>query len=170
MTIHRLNNHLLAKTRRSRFYLRGFSLVEVTLALGICSVCLVTVIGLMPVGINTNHNSLEQTAAAAVAREVVGDLWGVSSTAVATAVTQGTKMQTQRYQIPLPGTTTAASTVPADTLFLAENGTISNSAATARYRVDIAYGASTSVNQPAAVLVVVTWPGACKHSTGRWTT
>ena len=41
----------------------AFSLVEVTLALGIAAFCLIAVFGLMPVGVQTNRNATSQTAA-----------------------------------------------------------------------------------------------------------
>ena len=52
----------------------GFSLVEVTLALGIASFCLIAVLGLMPVGIQTNRNATCQTAATNLMATVVADL------------------------------------------------------------------------------------------------
>jgi uncharacterized protein (TIGR02598 family) len=52
----------------------AFSLVEVTLALGIASFCLIAVFGLMPVGIQTNRNATSQTAATNVMAAVFADL------------------------------------------------------------------------------------------------
>jgi uncharacterized protein (TIGR02598 family) len=52
----------------------GFSLVEVTLALGIAAFCLITIFGLLPVGIQTNQNAISQTAAASILSSVVADL------------------------------------------------------------------------------------------------
>jgi uncharacterized protein (TIGR02598 family) len=40
-----------------RNYLSDFSLVEVTLALGIAAFCLIALFGLMPVGVQTNRNT-----------------------------------------------------------------------------------------------------------------
>jgi uncharacterized protein (TIGR02598 family) len=52
----------------------AFSLVEVTLALGIGVFCLLTVIGLMPVGVQTNRNAASQTAATSIIAAAVADL------------------------------------------------------------------------------------------------
>lgn len=52
----------------------GFSLVEVTLALGIAAFCLITLFGLLPLGVKTNQSSISQTAAAAVLSSVMADL------------------------------------------------------------------------------------------------
>ena len=52
----------------------GFSLVEVTLALGIAAFCLIAVFGLMPVGMQTNRNATSRTAATSIMTAVMGDL------------------------------------------------------------------------------------------------
>jgi uncharacterized protein (TIGR02598 family) len=52
----------------------AFSLVEVTLALGIAAFCLIAVIGLIPVGVQTNRNATSQTAATNIMAAVVSDL------------------------------------------------------------------------------------------------
>lgn len=41
----------------------GFSLVEVALALGVAAVCLVAMLGLLPAGVKTQRNSIQQTTA-----------------------------------------------------------------------------------------------------------
>jgi uncharacterized protein (TIGR02598 family) len=57
--------------RRSR---PAFSLVEVTLALGIAAFCLIAVFGLMPVGVQANRNATSQTAATNIIAAVIADL------------------------------------------------------------------------------------------------
>ena len=52
----------------------AFSLVEVTLALGVAAFCLIAVFGLMPVGVQTNRNATSQTAATNIIAAVVADL------------------------------------------------------------------------------------------------
>jgi uncharacterized protein (TIGR02598 family) len=52
----------------------GFSLVEVTLALGIAAFCLIAVFGLMPVGVQTNRNAISVTAATNFFAAVVADI------------------------------------------------------------------------------------------------
>ena len=52
----------------------GFSLVEVTLALGIAAFCLITVFALVPVAVLTNRNATSQTRATNVMAAVVADL------------------------------------------------------------------------------------------------
>ncbi len=52
----------------------AFSLVEVTLALGIAAFCLIAVFGLIPVGVQTNRNATSQTAATNIVAAVIADL------------------------------------------------------------------------------------------------
>jgi type II secretory pathway pseudopilin PulG len=59
----------------------GFSLIEVTLALGVAGFCLLAVFGLLPVGVQTNQRSLSQTAATAILSSVVADMRATPTTA-----------------------------------------------------------------------------------------
>ena len=52
----------------------AFSLVEVTLALGIAAFCLIAVFGLIPVGVQTNRNATSQTAATNIIASVIADM------------------------------------------------------------------------------------------------
>jgi uncharacterized protein (TIGR02598 family) len=52
----------------------AFSLVEVTLALGIAAFCLIAVFGLVPVGVQTNRNATSQTAVTNILSSVVSDI------------------------------------------------------------------------------------------------
>jgi type II secretory pathway pseudopilin PulG len=52
----------------------AFSLVEVTLALGIAAFCLIVIFGLIPVGVQANRNATSQTAATNIIAAVVADL------------------------------------------------------------------------------------------------
>ena len=54
--------------------LHAFSLVEVTLALGIAAFCLIAVFGLVPVGVQTNRNATSQTAATNILSSVISDI------------------------------------------------------------------------------------------------
>jgi len=52
----------------------AFSLVELTLALGVAAFCLLAVFGLMPIGVQTNRNAAAQNAAADILSSVASDL------------------------------------------------------------------------------------------------
>ena len=66
--------------KRSICVAAAFSLVEVTLALGIAGFCLIAVFGLMPVGVQTNRNATSQTAATNLMAAVVSDLRATPTT------------------------------------------------------------------------------------------
>jgi uncharacterized protein (TIGR02598 family) len=71
----------------------AFSLVEVTLALGVGAFCLIAVFGLVPVGVQTNRNATSQTAATNIMAAVVSDLRATptaSTTSSQFAITFGT--------------------------------------------------------------------------------
>ena len=52
----------------------GFSLVELTLALGIGGFCLMALLSLLPLGMETNRIASSQTAAASIISSIVADL------------------------------------------------------------------------------------------------
>jgi uncharacterized protein (TIGR02598 family) len=52
----------------------AFSLVEVTLALGVAAFCLIVLLGLLPTGLRTQQASIEQTNANHIMGEILGDL------------------------------------------------------------------------------------------------
>jgi uncharacterized protein (TIGR02598 family) len=58
----------------------GFSLVELTLALGIAAFCLIAVFGLVPVASLTNRNATSQTAATNIMAAVISDLRATPTT------------------------------------------------------------------------------------------
>jgi type II secretory pathway pseudopilin PulG len=52
----------------------AFSLIELTLALGVAAFCLIAVFGLVPVGVQTNRNATSQTFATNILSGVVSDI------------------------------------------------------------------------------------------------
>lgn len=131
---------------------RAFSLVEVTLALGVAAFALVAIFGLLPVGLTSNQNSVEQTAAAGVASSLVADL----------RATPSASTSSPRFLIPIPATGTSTAT-----LFLKEDGTISGAvnanaspALNPRYRATLYFFAPTTAGLRTAtsVRVLLTWP------------
>ncbi len=135
---------------------QAFSLIEVALALGIAAIALVAIIGLIPVGLNSNQASSEQTAAAGLAAGIVADLQ-------ATPVEIPPEVKNSlRYQVALPisGHTTHS-------LFLREDGALAgaidadaNPSQDARYRATLFITAPTDAKQKSATLVrvLITWP------------
>ncbi len=62
----------------------GFSLVEIVMALGLVSFCLVALLGLFSLGIKTSKQSAEETNLAAMSSEIITELRArTSSTTIA---------------------------------------------------------------------------------------
>src|SRR6266436_9605752 len=59
----------------------AFSLVELTLAIGVAAFCLIAVFGLIPVGVQTNRNATSQTQATSIIAFAVADLRVAATTA-----------------------------------------------------------------------------------------
>lgn len=116
----------------------AFSLVEVTLALGIAALCLIAVLGLMPVAALTNRNATSQTAATNVIASVIADMRATaSSTSPQYGITFGTPK----------------------TLYFDGAGQFTTSLdANSRYRVDVTFPSSPSGLSYADIKA--TWPAA----------
>jgi uncharacterized protein (TIGR02598 family) len=116
----------------------AFSLVEVTLALGIAGFCLIAIFGLMPVGVQTNRNATSQTAATDIIASVIADMRSTtSSTSPQYLITFGT----------------------AKTLYVDGAGQFTTSlGANSRYRVSITFPSSPAGLSYADVKA--TWPAA----------
>jgi type II secretory pathway pseudopilin PulG len=52
----------------------AFSLVEITLAIGVAAFCLITVLGLLPIALKTQQASVQQTTANEILSEAAADL------------------------------------------------------------------------------------------------
>ncbi len=135
---------------------QAFSLVEVALALGIAAVALVAIIGLIPIGLNSNQASSEQTASAGLAAGIVADL-----RATPVAIPPEVK-NSLRYQVPLPISGSATHSI-----FLREDGTVAGSidanadaSQDPRYRATLFITAPKDEKQKSATLVriLITWP------------
>jgi uncharacterized protein (TIGR02598 family) len=135
----------------------GFSLVEVTLALGVAGFCLLTVFALLPMGVQTNRAAFSQTAATTILSDVSADL-RVASQSNASSVTSA------MYGIVVPAS--GSTNTIAQTLFFDGQGgfstTLQTSGITAsRYRLAVTFPAPSS-NAPYATLadIKISWPAA----------
>lgn len=117
----------------------AFSLVELTLALGIAAFCLIAVLGLMPVGVQTNRNATSQTVATNIMAAVIADLRATpkaNNTSSQFAITFGTNT----------------------TLYFTGSGQFSISLGTnSRYQLNLTWSGSTGLRYAD---VKVTWPAA----------
>jgi uncharacterized protein (TIGR02598 family) len=70
--------------RRDR---RGaFSLVEVTLAIGIVGFAFVSILGMLPIGLNTFHKAMDASVTAQIAQRVIGSVQQTDFSLVANAI------------------------------------------------------------------------------------
>jgi uncharacterized protein (TIGR02598 family) len=124
----------------------GFSLVEVTLALGIAAFCLIAVFGLMPVAIQTNRHATSQTAATNIIAAVTADL-RATPRANLTSSQFGITFGTDRI------------------LYFDGSGEFSISlTGDSRYRLSIAWNPAAPLGSRYASLKV-TWPAAAAPTT-----
>ena len=136
----------------------AFSLVEVTLALGIAAFCLIAVFGLVPVGVQTNRNAISRTAAMSIMAEVVADL-RATPTAAATSAQFGlafsgcTAPNSVQLYFDSAGQVVAHCNCCDDT-------TDNSQGKNPRYRLSVIY--PTSPTGRAYLDLKVTWPGAAK--------
>jgi hypothetical protein len=127
----------------------AFSLVELTLALGVAGFCLIAVFGLVPVGVQTNRNATSQTVATNIVADVVADLRG----------TPKCSGQSSQFLIILGTGPGCPSTVSprAATLYIDSNGGVTTLGATSRYRLSIAWYGSNALRYAD---LKITWPPA----------
>ena len=67
--------------KRSLSYTSAFSLVEVTLALGVAAFSLLIILGMLPVSLKTNQASTQQTNANGIISQVAADLRAIAESA-----------------------------------------------------------------------------------------
>ena len=139
--------------RRSNF---AFSLVEVTLALGIAAFCLIAVFGLMPVGVRTNRNATSQTAATNILSSVVSDIRASSPGQLPSARYHINRAKLSRTTVCFDGqgqfltSPTQGGTCPPP-----------GQPSYYRFRLDVKIDATSGgVVYPTQVWLKVTWPGA----------
>ena len=147
---------------------RGFSLVEVTLALGVAAVSLLAVFALLPVGLKTNQVAIEQRASADVLSAVVADLRGTPVTNP-----RGGATTSPRFAISIPAN--PVSSVTTVTLFFntegqcstglegsaKPDGSIWDPPLQARYRATITFVPNGAGPRTATFVdLTATWPAA----------
>ena len=99
----------------------AFTLIEVTLALGVTAFCLLAIFGLLPIGLRSNRAAIAQTTANGILSAVAADL---RATAASTSASTGTA--SAQFQIPIPSNPLQPNT-PAFSLYFAVDGSFSPS-------------------------------------------
>ena len=137
----------------------GFSLIEVTLAIGIAAFCLIAVFGLIPVAAVTNRNAISQTTATNLMGIVLSDL----------RATPRTNNSSLQFAIPFGTSTTryfnSQGQCACDSAGLQRPNPLTRScsltwspALQPRYRLDITWSAAPTGSRYAGVKVW--WPAA----------
>lgn len=152
----------------------AFSLIEVTLALGVAVYSLLAVFGLLSVGVNTDQASVQQTTGANLVKAIVADL----RAAPANSSPDGFSKTPQfGFQIPSPGQAGSASSP--QTVYLTDGGSATGPAASApsttansvsKYRVSVAFipPASSPSRMGTSVRVLLTWPASADRDPNAW--
>jgi uncharacterized protein (TIGR02598 family) len=138
----------------------AFSLVEVTLALGIAAFCLITVFALLPVALKTQQAGIQQTTANTIASQIVADL--------SAALRLPPGLQSKQFN--LHGHWAEAQTP--DVLYFAKDGTFvpgstnqNPAPAGAVFRAVVTYLRPPTETTSLAD-ITVTWPAAVDPTTG----
>jgi type II secretory pathway pseudopilin PulG len=136
----------------------GFSLVEVTLALGVAAFCLIAVFGLMPVGLKTQQAGIGQTQANAIISAISADLRAdvrLPPGQASQEQNQGFNLHGHWAQVALP-----------DTLYFTIDGNSQGSAITALsvYRATITYILPPTGTTSLAD-IKITWPARVDPAT-----
>lgn len=119
----------------------AFSLVEITLALGLTAICFLAVLGLLPIASESNRAAAAEGAAASIAAAVVADLRATPKSATTSP----------QFEIPLGAPTTL--------YFDAEGRSSTNLEPTSQYRVTITFPANPAGSSAASFAhIKITWP------------
>jgi uncharacterized protein (TIGR02598 family) len=130
----------------------AFSLIEITLAIGVAAISLVTIFALLPLGVQTNQRSIEQTASADILSDVTADLRATPVTSP-----RGGATSSPQFRVAIPA---AGSTGAPTTLFFNSAGQSADSLQTdSRYRVIVTFLSNGSAARTATFAnLKVIWP------------
>jgi uncharacterized protein (TIGR02598 family) len=130
----------------------AFSMVEVTLALGVAAVALLAIMSLLPVGLQNNRLSSEQTTAPRIMSAVAADLRATPKNAAASPV----------FALPVPPN---SSTSVVTAFFTAEGEHSDTIDGGSRYRLTVSF-APNPAGSAAATFAALTlsWPAAADPS------
>ncbi len=145
----------------------AFSLVELTLALGIAALCLITVFALMPVAVLTNRNATSQTTATNIAALAVADLRAAKTASPMLGISPIPTDPTSPPQFVPPdvvpcsgGHTSSTSQIR---YFDGQGQSSSSFSSTSLYRLIVTFVKNTTATPTSGatyVNVKVTWPAA----------
>jgi len=150
---------------RTRHASRGFTLIEVALAVGVAGFCLVTISGLLPIGLSSNQTSLDQTMACNIASAIVSDL------RCAQPLVTGSS---PRFGILIPASGGTAAPISSGTqtiIYLTSNGSVTSvgtiGSAAPVFRAAVGFGTPLQHNAT-PVRVLISWPALADSSSAGW--
>jgi len=130
----------------------AFSLVEVVIAIGVFSFCLLILIALVPVGLTSNKSTRDRT--------IVADLCSSLETDMRETPTANTT--SPLYQIPMP-TAGATTSITLYDNYLSTTNTFSTTRmpdSQYRFTITLTPPAATSPNDPVTANILASWPAA----------
>jgi hypothetical protein len=142
----------LSQVRRKQDHRKGFSLIEVTLALGAASVSFAALFGLLPVALQTTQNATAETMATDIVAAVAADLH-----ATPVPPNRNDAAVSPRFAIEIPAP--PISKITTSILFFARDGKFTTSTDShSRYRLTIRLLPTSTVHGAILVHLKVTWP------------
>ena len=141
--------------KRNCFVAGAFSLVELTLALGVAAVSLLAIFGLLATGTQINHTAIEQTASSDIMSAVAADLRATPKTSP-----PGGATSSLQFGISIPANPVGAAT--STTLYFSSVGQSSVGLNTdSRYRLVVTFRPNGSGARTATFANLrMTWPAA----------
>jgi uncharacterized protein (TIGR02598 family) len=142
--------------KRSVLSPSAFSLVELTIAIGVAGFALIAVFGVMPVGVQTNRNATSQTAATNIMAAVVSDLRATPNGLTTSA----------QFAINIPANAVSPADPPpcsgTQTLYFNGEGQAATViGANSRYRLIVTFVRNpTGATAPTYARLKVSWPAA----------
>ena len=128
----------------------GFSLVEVTLALGVAAISLLVIFSLLPIGLQTNQRSVEQTASVDILSAVAADLRATPRKIGSSSL----------FNITIPPNPVSGATSIAP-IYFNNTGQVVTSPDTARYQVTVTFLDNGGGTRTATFAdLKATWPAA----------
>ena len=132
----------------------GFTLVEVAVAMGVTSFCLLAVMGLVPLGVNTGQVASDQTAAGSILTHVLADLRATPPAAPSASSATSTE-----YSVPIPSSGVTSNT-PVVRYFgnSAQQFSFSPELGASRYRLTVTFLQPTGGRTATGATLLVSWP------------
>lgn len=138
----------------------GFSLLEVTLALGVAAVSILAIFGLLTTGTKVNYTSTEQSSSSDILTAIAGDLRATPKT-----TPLGGAATSPFYSISIPPNPVTSSPTPT-TLYFNSQGQFATTLQTnSRYRLVVTFLPNgTGTRTATFVNLRLTWPAAATPS------